>query len=236
MDSIPYAGQALDVYLPPDAVGMGSDVDVLFVLGHMEWALPVMEKLEPDMGKGLRPCLLVSVPFADWANDFSPWPAPALPGDDTPFGGGADAWLHELTHGILPFVRHHFADYPLSEHNGLLGYSLSGLGAVYALYRCPEFSRIGAMSSSLWFEGFTDYMRGRQVANPSARVYLSLGKREAMTKHPVFRTVADKTRLAYDIIRGQVGEDNCALVWNEGGHSKNVDDRYLKALRFLLRE
>lgn len=55
---------------------------------------------------------------------------------------------------------------------GIFGYSLGGLMALYALCESRSFGLCGALSASLWYEGFLDYLRERAPAPGRAGVPL----------------------------------------------------------------
>lgn len=156
----------------------------------------------------------------DWNNDLSPWAAPAVFGKQG-FGGGAEETLAE----ILKLTRDKTREYFIG------GYSLAGLFALWAVYQTEAFYGAAAASPSVWFPGFTDYMRGRQPK--CAAVYLSLGDRESKTRNPVMASVADRISEAQAIL-AESGVD-CVLEWNEGNHFKDADIRTAKAFAGLLK-
>ncbi|MBQ2956892.1 MAG: hypothetical protein IJE08_10565 [Clostridia bacterium] len=78
---------------------------------------------------------LVSVSGFDWNKDLSPWPAKAVFGEED-FSGGADAFLKELIR-LIPDVEREAGLAPVRRC--IAGYSLAGLFAVYAAYRCDIF-------------------------------------------------------------------------------------------------
>ena len=97
------------------------------------------------------PCLLAAVEPRDRDADYTPWPAPPLKAGESPFAGRAEEYLAFLTGRLLPELedRYPFAD---ARRRGLMGYSLGGLFALYALYRTDAFCWLGCLSGSLWYE------------------------------------------------------------------------------------
>ncbi len=164
---------------------------------------------------------LVAVKVDNWNRDLSPWPAPAVFGNED-FEGGAAAFLEE----VLKLCRDDGKTYLLG------GYSLAGLFTLWAAYRTDRFAGIAAASPSVWFPGFTDYMR-ENVMNCSA-AYLSLGDREEKTRNPVMATVGNRIREGYDILKAQ--NIKCTLEWNSGNHFKDADLRTAKAFAWLMNE
>ena len=57
-------------------------------------------------------------------------------------------------------------------------------------YQTDVFKGVAAASPSMWFPGFSDYMKEQDIK--AKTVYLSLGDKEEKTRNPVMTTVADK--------------------------------------------
>ena len=223
-------GQNFEVYMP----AVRDNMAAIYVLGDMPWLHYVLGKIEAQMGKALRPCALISVPYGDWNDDFSPWPASAVHKDRPGFAGGAGAFLQNLTNNTLPLIRKELALSQEAQDTGIIGYSLAGLAALYALYCTQCFRLIGSLSGSLWYEGWIAYMQAHPVANAGAKVFLSLGKKEEKTRHPLFSTIGDCTRSAHEMLLAQLEEKNVHLLFNDGGHGTQVEQRFLAALNYLL--
>lgn len=166
---------------------------------------------------------LKAVRVNSWNTDLSPWPAPAVFGDED-FGEGASRTLEILLREIIPEI--------LSENEKIYlgGYSLAGLFALWAGYQTDFFEGIAAASPSIWFPGFTDYMRADTFR--AGAVYLSLGDREERTKNPFMSQVGNAIRDGYAVLRN--AGINCTLEWNKGNHFKNPDLRTAKAFAWLM--
>lgn len=166
---------------------------------------------------------LKAVRVNSWNTDLSPWPAPAVFGDED-FGEGASRTLEILLREIIPEI--------LSENEKIYlgGYSLAGLFALWAGYQTDFFEGIAAASPSIWFPGFTDYMRANTLQ--AGAVYLSLGDREDRTKNPFMSQVGNAIRDGYAVLRN--AGINCTLEWNKGNHFKNPDLRTAKAFAWLM--
>ena len=160
----------------------------------------------------------------DWNKDLSPWKAPAVFGSEN-FGDGAGATLSYIIKEIVPT-----ADFPGKVFIG--GYSLAGLFALWAGYQTDRFDGVAAASPSVWFPGFTEYMRGRSICTNA--VYLSLGDREERTRNPVMAKVGEAIREAHSILEND-GTD-CVLEWNKGNHFKESDVRTAKAFAWLMNQ
>ena len=110
------------------------------------------------------------------------------------------------------------------------GYSLAGLFALWAVYRTDVFSAAAAASPSVWFPGFTAFMRENKIG--CGAVCLSLGDREEKARNPVTATVGDRIRTAYALLKEQ--NIRCTLEWNEGNHFKDADLRTAKAFAWAV--
>ena len=162
---------------------------------------------------------LIAVKAADWNRDLSPWKAPAVFGSEG-FGGGADSTLNEILDLCTESDRAWFIG----------GYSLAGLFALWAACRTGRFSGVASASPSVWFPGFTEYLRTNPVR--SGTVYLSLGDREGKTKNPVMATVGRCIRETENILRNQGVRS--VLEWNPGNHFRDADLRTARAFAWVL--
>ena len=136
------------------------------------------------------------------------------------FGDGAKAFLDE----ILKLTTKQEKTYYIG------GYSLAGLFALWAAYHTDVFKGVAAASPSVWFPGFTDFMKKSSIKTES--VYLSLGDQESRTRNAVMATVHDRISEAYDLLNGQ--GVRCVLEWNQGNHFKEPDIRTAKALAWII--
>ena len=159
---------------------------------------------------------LIAFAVDDWNDDLSPWEAPPVFGKHG-FCGGAAGTLNE----ILDCIGRESAKCTYI----IGGYSLAGLFALWAAYQTDAFSAVAAASPSVWFPGFTEHIRERNICAGS--VYLSLGDKESKAKNPLMATVADRIRETYTIVRDQGAE--AILEWNPGNHFADVDIRTARA-------
>ncbi|MGI5895857.1 MAG: alpha/beta hydrolase [Oscillospiraceae bacterium] len=230
----------LTVYRPPACKAAAANGSVAYLLAGENFAanLPqVAEALEPAFDRELPPFFLVLVPPLDWNDDFTPWPAPRLPGREADFRGGAPEFLSFLVTEAQTAVQRAFDIRPVPERTALLGYSLGGLTAAFSLFTTGAFGRVGSLSGSLWYEGFLDYAESRPLCRTDVRVYLSLGKREEHTRNPVMAQVGDCTRRLEKRLAAQLDTPGqVRLEWNQGGHFHQVPERFAKALRWLMAE
>ncbi len=162
---------------------------------------------------------LTAVKVDNWNTDLSPWKAPAVFGKED-FGSGAAHTLAE----ILRLCADETKTYCIG------GYSLAGLFALWAAYQTDIFTGVAAASPSVWFPGFTDYMKENEIK--TGTVYLSLGDKEEKARNPVMATVGGKIREAHALLSEHGVK--CVLEWNEGNHFKDTDVRTAKAFAWVM--
>ena len=179
---------------------------------------------------GEAPFHLLFVDVPDWERDLTPWACPPLRRGGAPCSGKADAYLPLLTGVILPDALARLAAAPRCL--AIAGYSLAGLFALYALYRTDVFSRAASVSGSLWYPEFLDFCRANTPRKTPDRLYLSLGDREPNTRHPLMRTVGERTE-ALAAFYAAAGIPT-AFEWNPGGHFTDPGSRTARALFALL--
>ena len=206
-----YDNEKIHIFGDPDApcllIQMADDHD----LELMETETAYIKALS-----GGKKFCLTAVKTVRWNEDLSPWPAPPVFGRES-FGKEA---LPAVSGGRISEWKKIFIG----------GYSLAGLFALWAGYQTDAFSGIAAASPSIWFPGFTEYMKEHPFFPEKA--YLSLGDREEKTKNPVMAQVGTAIRSGYEILR-EAGK-NCVLEWNKGNHFREPDLRTAKAFAWLL--
>ena len=218
------------------------DADTLLLQMTDDHDLEVIEKeiaYIRELSGGQDFCLK-AVKIHDWNKDLSPWPAPAVFGRQD-FGDGAAETLRfvreEVLDGDGPEVVSEVVpsctdsnDRPSQKRIFLGGYSLAGLFALWAGFQTDRFDGIAAASPSVWFPGFTEYMKKKPIRTEA--VYLSLGDREERTRNQVMARVGQAIREA-EVILKEAGKD-CVLEWNRGNHFAEPDLRTAKAFAWLM--
>ncbi len=165
----------------------------------------------------------------DWNKHLSPWPAERIAKGIGPFVGKADIFLKELEKEVVDELsRCHLK--PSAIY--IAGYSLAGLFALYSLYKTELFDGVACCSGSLWYPGFTDFIKNNEFCKQPKKLYMSLGDKESSVKNPVFASVGDKTREVYDYYKSKGIDVNFEM--NPGNHMTDVDVRVAKGLSNLL--
>lgn len=171
--------------------------------------------------------LFVAVKTEDWNNELAPWEAPAVYGQMN-FGDGAAKTLQYIEEEIILPARQGLRD---EKKFYLGGYSLAGLFSLWAAYNTDLFAGIAAVSPSVWFPGFSDYVLNHPIA--AGAVYLSLGKKEEKTRNPVMAGVGDAIRGIYEHL-DETGMKT-VLEWNEGNHFQEPDKRTARGFAWLMK-
>lgn len=169
---------------------------------------------------------LIAAKVDNWNDDLSPWQAPPVFGNDA-FGGYGKRSLDEITKMIERGILSDKAKNSVSLYIG--GYSLAGLFALWGVYRTDMFKGAAAVSPSVWFPGFDEYIDSNNAK--TQKVYLSLGDKEEKTKNPVMATVGDAIKSIHKRLEK---ETDCFLEWNEGNHFKEPELRTAKGFAWLL--
>lgn len=168
------------------------------------------------------PFVFAAFEMSDWNKELSPWPAPPVFGNE-PFGGGAGDTLNFVENTLIPELIRKFSlstDIPVI----LGGYSLAGLFALWAAYSSERFQAAAAVSPSVWFSGWLDFIAERSILAKS--IYLSLGKKEERARSKTMAAVGDNIKRQYEMLMS-LGI-NVALEWNEGSHFTEPEIRTAK--------
>lgn len=184
------------------------------------------EDISPELFSCDAAVALVSVD--DWNRELSPWKAEKCFKNGEDFGGGAGEYLAELARAISAFeAENHIGP----AHRALCGYSLAGLCALYGLYECGLFDGAMSASGSMWFDGWMEYMEKNAPACGQARVYLSVGDREARTRNPRLAMVEECTRRACEILLA--GGHEAVFELNSGNHFNEPHRRIVRGIETL---
>lgn len=173
------------------------------------------------------PFLLVTVELEDWIVDLMPWADRNISRDEEAGKHGQET-LEYILKSLIPWLEERYGPLPMV----LGGYSLGGLFALWASARTDRFRAIAAASPSVWIKDWIPY--ARQNAPHASAVYLSLGEREEHVKNQAIARVGDCLRTQYDLLREQLGEERCTLVWEEGNHFADNAGRLARAFAWCL--
>ena len=175
-------------------------------------------------------CPSVALRIDDWYDELSPWHMPAAFGDDD-FGDGAEDTLRLILDRVIPLSMERLS---LNDDTRFVigGYSLAALFSLWSCSKTDRFFAVAAASPSVWFDGWVEFIE----ENPTNAeyVYLSLGKTESKTRNQYLSHASDSIEKTYDTISKKIGRDHCELIWNDGGHFKDVKDRAVAAFGWAI--
>lgn len=241
---IQIAGLSCNLYLPAGYNNAQEHYPVIYINGE----IPVQEVIGEVKKTSINTeFLLLSIRPHDWNDDFTPWSAPAFRKGEKDPAGKADNYIRCLAEEIKPFIDTNYRTKPEPKYTALLGYSLGGLAALYSCYKTDVFGAVGSLSGSLWYDNFCEYMDQNKPLRTDLRVYLSLGRKESLSKNPRMGQVADCTERARAILVRQLSTnadeaqsdtqgklfENVCLEWNDGGHFHEIPKRFAKAIAWL---
>ncbi len=169
---------------------------------------------------------MIAVSIHDWQGELSPWAAPAIFGKHD-FAGNASLLLSELESFWMWFEKDNQIEI---NQLYLCGYSLAGLFSLWASSQTNLFKKIAAVSPSVWYLNFVEYMQQNPIQ--TREVYMSLGDKEANAKNKVMATVKDCFEAVIQILQKQ----NIPLTYeyNPGNHFQDVELRMTKGIQQLL--
>lgn len=178
---------------------------------------------------GTLPFTLVAFLVDNWNDDLSPWAAPAVFGTKN-FGGGALKTLEYIETVLLPELLLAYESID-AKSVSIGGYSLAGLFALWAAYQTNRFFGVAAVSPSVWFPGWADYILGHAVQ--AKKVYLSLGDKEEKAKNPIMAQVGANIRRQYEVLTASLPATGCVLEWNAGNHFQESAERTAKGFAWI---
>ena len=174
---------------------------------------------------------LVFIDGLDWNCDTTPWPAKGVFGGGD-FGGRAKDYLKVLEESIIPQAEKSLGlDNPT---RAIAGYSLGGLLSIYALFETKLFTRAASVSGSLWYDGFSDFVRDNTDKINADRVYFSLGDKERKTKNLRMAAVQQATEEIHGIFSEICPHTKFEL--NPGNHFVEAEKRLAAGVNYILSE
>ena len=106
---------------------------------------------------------------------------------------------------------------------------MSGLFAVWSVFNTDVFNNIISLSGSLWYDGFTEWMKGQTPSSRLEKVYMLLGEKEKNTKEKRMATVEAQTLAAADILKTR-SQATVTFELVEGTHFSPILPRLERAL------
>ena len=219
-ETIHISGKECYVYFNPEASCLLIQPVDEHELEHLQKEVEMMEALTD------KPFSFVAFRIEDWNEELTPWAAPPAFGR-VPFGDGARQTLTFVTDSLLPAVQGRGLDVSRCL---LGGYSLAGLFALWAGYQCERFQGIVAVSPSVWYPGWIEYVATRKAF--AKAVYLSLGDKEERARNAVMAQVGKAIRRQHELLSAQTVDT--ILEWNPGNHFVDSEKRMAKGFAWTV--
>lgn len=175
-------------------------------------------------------CNIILITGMDWNRDMTPWPAPGVFKKEKPFEGHATDFLKLLLEDYAPGIEN-----SLGLHNPeriLVGISLSGLFAVWTLFKTDAFKAIASISGSLWYDGFAEWADKQPLVNTAVKVHLSLGDKEKNSKNSRMALVEEDTCKVAEMLKSNGSVVDFQIV--SGTHFSPIVPRLELALESSL--
>lgn len=137
--------------------------------------------------------------------------------------GEGHVFLDFIVHTLKPFIDHFYRTKPDRENTAIIGASMGGLLALYALQKhANTFGNIGALSPSIWF--YPSVLKHVPLF-PKSRVYIVGSKTEA-------RYMSSALQAAYwDLQSKGYNDQNLRVVIRDRGrHSETFWRKEVKLL------
>lgn len=163
----------------------------------------------------------------NWDDYLTPWP---MQMGKRNFEGKADTLLSIIESETIPIIE---SEIGLSEDVFIAGYSLGGLFSLWSLYESNIFSGAVSCSGSLWYKGWTEYIREKELSR-NAKIYLSLGDKEKNTKNSYMKLVEDNTIYQKEVFESSKEVIGICYEVNNGGHFSDVVGRMTKGISWIL--
>ena len=169
---------------------------------------------------------IVVIPDINWNDDLTPWPAEGVFKKAKPFGGQAALFLDKLTNEIIPEIEKKLG--LMDAERTIMGVSLSGLFAVWACFNINAFTNFISISGSLWYDGFTEWMKEQTPSTQLKKVCMLLGEKEKNAKDKRMATVEEKTLAAAEILKSK-SQATVKFELVEGTHFSPIMPRLERA-------
>lgn len=192
-----------------------------------------LDKKRLEQWCNLYETTIISVHGMDWDNDLTPWVAPGVETNDADFEGKASDFLSFLRATVIPKVETSPHGQPPTERI-LVGISLSGLFAVWAWMNGDDFTHIGSISGSFWYDGFTEWLEQHAgTTYKRGHAYFSLGDKEGIHGNSRYHTVVTDTECVIRTL--QKSGISAQFETTSGTHFAPIYPRMEKAFTYLLK-
>ena len=173
---------------------------------------------------------IVVIEDVNWNDDLTPWPAAGVFKKAKPFGGKAALFLNKMIDEIIPKTEKELG--VANAERTILGVSLSGLFAVWSAFNTDAFTNIISISGSLWYDGFTEWMKEQTPSPQLKKVCMLLGEKEKNSKEKRMATVEERTLAVANIMKAK-SQVAVSFELVEGTHFSPIMPRLERAFEVV---
>ena len=189
-----------------------------------------VQKIQKEIRKHAQfPYAVLNLSISDWGGCLSPWPC-MQPDNHLSFDGRGPETADAILQSLLPTLFDQYGKKKLL----LGGYSLAGLFTLWLSTVTDIFEGVAGVSPSVWYPGWKEYRETHPVF--SKNVYLSMGRKEPMTQHPVMKTSGEAIDLERERCEEKLGKDHVLFEWNPGTHFTEPERRTAWGFSWLLQK
>lgn len=207
--------------------GKSKEAPLIVIPSFEDNAYQILEKVKLLTDKDFS---LLTIYGFEWNNSLSPYKASAIFKGAPDFKGEAKDFLELVILKLISEVTTKEKLRPI--YNALVGYSMAGLFAVYALFNTDAFLKIGSVSGSLWYPNFVEFIKNNEVLHSISTFYMSLGDKEKKTKNKIMSQVEANSLIIFDRISSKIS--NSKFEFNKGNHFQDEPLRVAKCIVYLL--
>lgn len=191
------------VRLPNDYNTIDGQFPVIYLLDGPAFFIYMSGLLNELQQRGVPKSIVVGIRSNDRERDFTPETTDKDEAERFSSSGGADDFKNMLETDLFPFMRESFR---VNGFRTLVGHSLGGLFAIYALATEPQlFNAYLAISPSIWWndQAVVDSLESKLRNNTELRalLYMSVGNESGGMTGAIYKVASVLESLSPDNIR-----------------------------------
>lgn len=232
----------LVIYIPPSYIKYRNKIPVVYVQDgeslFNNGQYSTLEKIESMFNSNkLKEVLLIGIESKKRIDEYTPWYAKALVEKNEDFAGKGNKYLYFIAEELKTYIDNRYHTKKDKENTGIIGASLGGLISLYSAYLYPNiFGKIGAISPSLWYEKFVDFMKKRDLQASNSKIYMDVGSEEGIGKKTVQKFMVERVQESHRILllKGFTEENLKLTLDNGANHNQEAfNKRFPYALQWL---
>lgn len=211
----------------------------LFIIQDGDIFISKDNNLLGRINNSLEDIVIVLIHSNNRFDEYTPWEEDNFR-TSYPFTGGGDKYLSFIKNELLASLESHL-DIKISKKNTFLGgASLGGLISLYGITKYPDdFGGAICISSSFWYDHFTNYLANKNNYNTEQSIYMDIGNKEGKGNITLYRDVLMETKKVYGILLDKgFKKENIYFKIQEGmsHRSSFFTDRIVDGISFLYKK